>query len=286
MLDSSLEGYCFTNEIEGMSEIDGTNEIEGTNITDVTQNIKGKGVWGKLGEAVMDLVYPPSTYCILCNSYIDRNRKYNMCDNCIEKVQWVGVETCHVCGRPLEEEGVYLCPDCIDHERYFDQGFTCAAYGLYERKMIADFKKSGKLHLARVLGHILYDRIVIENLDIDGIIPVPIHKKRLKERGFNQTELMGRFLSQRSGWPLWADGLIRIRQTSAMKKLDKWERRKNMEKVFQVKNPEKIAGKNILVIDDIFTTGATLEECAKALKTVGAQKVYILTIAAGKLSNS
>lgn len=233
----------------------------------------------------MDLIYPPSTYCILCDSYIDKTRKYNMCDSCIDKIQWIDGETCHICGRPLVEEGVYICGDCIDNERYFDKGFTCAAYGLYERKLIADFKKSGKLYLARTLGEILYDRIVIEDLDIDGIIPVPIHKERMKERGFNQTELMGQYLAQKMKKPLWPDALIRIRQTGAMKKLDKWERRKNMENVFQANNLEKIVGKNLLVVDDIFTTGATLEECAKALKSVGAQNVYILTFAAGRLTN-
>ena len=237
------------------------------------------------GEAIVDLVYPPATYCILCDSYIDGKRRYNICDSCIWKIQWIDGETCDVCGRPMSEEGTYICADCVDHERYFDQGFTCAAYGLYERKLISDFKKSGKLFLARNLAQILHDRIVIEELDIDGIIPVPIHKVRLKERGFNQTELIGKFLSQKSGWPMWADVLIRVKQTGAMKKMDKWERRKNMENVFQVKNPEKVIGKRLLVVDDIFTTGATLEECAKALKSVGAEKVYILTFAAGKLTN-
>ena len=235
---------------------------------------------------MLELVYPPATYCILCDSFIDQSRRYNMCDNCIEKIQWVGGETCHICGRPLEEEGTYICGDCIDQERYFDKGFTCAGYGLYERKLISDFKKSGKLYLARTLGEILYDRIVIEDLEIDGIIPVPIHKERLKERGFNQTELMGKYLSEKSLWPLWSDVLIRVRQTGAMKKMDRWERRKNMENVFQVENSEKIIGKNLLIIDDIFTTGATLEECAKALKFVGAHNVYILTFAAGKWTNS
>ena len=235
----------------------------------------------KLIKKLVNLIYPEGIYCIICDSFIDGKRTYNICDNCIDKILWVGEDTCYVCGKPLPE-GENLCEDCAGKDRYFDRGFTCAAYGLYERKLIADFKKSGKVYLARTLGEILYDRMVMEDLEIHGIIPIPIHKDRLRERGFNQTELMGQFLAKESGWPLWPKAVIRVRQTESMKKLDRWERAKNMEGAFKVAEPEKIRNKNILVLDDIFTTGATLDECSKILKEAGARKVYILTFASGR----
>ena len=241
-----------------------------------------KGFLRCIGEKMIDLVYPPATYCIMCDSVIDGTRKYNMCDECIGKFLWAGEETCHICGKVLTEEGVYICDECAQRDRAFDRGFTCTAYGLYERKLISDFKQNRKVYLARIIGRILYDRIVIEDLKIDGIIPIPIHNEKMKIRGFNQTELMGRYLSERSGWKLLKNIVVRSKETASMKKLDRWERASNMEGAFSLKNPEKIRGKNILVIDDISTTYATLEECSRVLKQGGAQKVYILTFASGR----
>lgn len=235
----------------------------------------------KLAEKVINLIYPPSLYCVACDSFIDSSRKYNLCDNCIGKMMWIQDKVCHVCGRPLEEEGVGICYDCAENDKSFDGGFSCTAYGLYERKIIADFKKSGKAYLARTLGEILYDRIVIEDLKINGIIPIPVHKERLRTRGFNQTELMGRYLSRKTGWPMITDAVIRVKKTRAMKQLDRWDRAQNMKGAFQVIKPDKIKNKSLVVLDDIYTTGATMEECCKVLKAHGAQKVYILTFAAG-----
>ena len=247
-----------------------------------TEQLAHSGFLYKLGEKVVDLIYPPSTYCVVCDSFIDGTRKYNMCDSCIEKFQWIDEDYCQICGRPLAEKGIYICRECAEQERNFDRGFSCTAYGLYERKIISDFKKSGKAYLARTLGEILYDRIVIEDLKIDGIIPIPVHKERLKVRGFNQTELMGRYLSKKIGWPLIRDAVIRIKETEAMKQLDRWQRAKNMEGAFAVAKPEKVKNKKLIVLDDIYTSGATMQECCKVLKAQGAEKVYILTFSAGR----
>ena len=238
--------------------------------------------FAKVGEKVVELIYPEGLYCIVCDSFIDASRTYHICDNCINKILWVGEDSCYICGRPLGEEGASLCDDCSMYERHFDRGFTCATYGLYERKIISDFKKGGRVYLARILGKIMYDRMALEDVKIDGIISIPIYKDRLKERGFNQTDLIGKYLSKESGWPLMKDVVSRTRQTESMKKLDKWERKKNMENAFKVENKERVSGKNILVIDDIFTTGATLDECSRVLKEAGALNVYILTFAAGR----
>lgn len=237
---------------------------------------------GKLGEKMVELIYPPSTYCVVCDSFVDNSRKYNMCDNCIEKVLWIGENTCQICGRPIEKASECICPDCAENEKAFDGGYSCTAYGLYERKLISDFKKSGRAYLARTLGEILYDRIVIEDLKIDGIIPIPVHKDRLKKRGFNQTELMGKYLSKKIGWPLITDAVVRVKNTRAMKQLDRWDRAKNMQGAFAVLKPEKIRNKNLIVLDDIYTTGVTMQECSKILKDEGAEKVYILSFSAGR----
>lgn len=234
-----------------------------------------------------DMLYPKSIYCIMCGSVIDGTRKYSLCDNCIEKFMWIKDRTCAKCGKILE--GYWqndLCGDCMEREHYFDKGFTCSKYGLYERNLILEFKKRDKSYIGRILGEILYDRIVIENIDFDVIISVPIHRARLRERGYNQAELMAKFLAERLGVKYVKDVLKRTRKTIPMKKLGVWDRMKNLEGAFAVNEGKvkAIESKNVLLVDDIYTTGATLDVCSKILKEKGAAKIYVITFAAGSMA--
>ncbi len=234
----------------------------------------------------MQCLYPPSIYCIMCGSIIDETRKYCLCDSCITRFMWIKNKTCEKCGKLLEENYTKkLCPDCLKREHYFDKGFTCSQYGLYERSLIVDFKKLGKSYIGKVLGEILYDRIVIENLELDVIISVPIHRKKLKERGYNQAELMALSLAKKLGVEYDGDVLFRTKKTVPMKRLGPAERIDNLRGAFDINlsTIDKIRGKNILIVDDIYTTGATLDECSRILKENYAKKVYILTFAAGNI---
>lgn len=240
----------------------------------------------KIIEKFLDLVYPPNIYCLMCGSVIDKTRRYSLCDNCIEKFMWVRDRTCEKCGKILEENYTKsLCPDCLEREHYFDKGYTCAKYGLYERSLIVDFKKGDKSYIGRILGEILYDRIVIENLPVDVIISVPVHKKKLKQRGYNQAEIMAYELARRMDICYRGDFLLRKKKTVPMKRLGAMDRMINLSGAFEV-NPDvadEIQGKNILIVDDIYTTGATVDQCSKILKENHAKKVYVLTFAAGSI---
>lgn len=240
----------------------------------------------KIIEKILDLLYPQSIYCLMCGSVIDKTRKYSLCDSCIEKFMWIKGKHCEKCGKVLEENYTKdLCPDCLQRDHYFDKGYTCAGYGLYERSLIVDFKKGDKSYIGIILGEILYDRIVIENLSIDVIISVPIHKDKLKERGYNQAGIMAEELARRLGICYRDDMLLRNKKTVPMKRLGAMDRMANLSGAFEV-NPKvsmDIAGKNFLIVDDIYTTGATLDHCSKILKENHAKKVYILTFAAGNI---
>ncbi|MEA4921880.1 MAG: ComF family protein [Eubacteriaceae bacterium] len=239
-----------------------------------------KGLFSKAMEAV----FPTNIYCVCCGSVIDSSRKYGICDNCIDKFHWVNMKTCEKCGKILETGYSHpLCSDCRMRDHSFDRGFTCAQYGLYERAVIMDMKYRDKSYICRKLGNIMAERISLEDISLDLVIPVPVHEKRLEERGYNQAELIGRPVAKRLALDLRADILERKTATAAMKDLGVWDRIDNMKEAFGIrKNMETaVSGKDILLIDDIYTTGATLDGCSRTLKNAGAGMVHVLTFAAG-----
>ncbi len=238
----------------------------------------------KITNKLLEIIYPTYIYCFACGSIIDNSREYGLCDNCIEKFSWATGRTCKKCGKVLgEKDRGNLCHDCMRREHEFDKAFTCTRYGLYERRLISKFKNEQKSYFAEALGRILYDRIVIENLNVSGIIPIPMHKEKLKKRGYNQALLMATELSKRMGVEVYPDVVKRVAKTLPNKKLDAFGRMANMKNAFAIEQGrvQKIKGKDILLIDDIYTTGATVDVCSRLLKENGAGKVYVLTFSAG-----
>ena len=232
------------------------------------------------------------TYCICCGKYIDRTRTYALCDHCIRHIRWGQIEI------NLKEEGKHW-----QRPVYLDSASACAFYGLYSRRLIFELKYNGHTYVARSIAEILCDRVASDPaawrlLRADWVVPVPIHRSRRKQRGFNQTEKIGkhfiRFLREKAdsldGQPvrpadlkLLDDGLIRTRATSAQRALSEEERYLNMHGVFQVPehNKKRLQDKSVILIDDVYTTGATANQCAQALKAAGASEVHLLTLATG-----
>lgn len=235
-------------------------------------------------EKLLELIFPSGIYCISCGSMIDQSRDYALCDSCIASFHWVGEKTCRKCGKILQEDYRYdLCYDCRELERNFDCGFTCVQYGLLERGVLMDFKYRGKAYIGKKLGDILYDRMAVEEREYDLIVPVPMFSKNRNKRGYNQAEVMAVRLAQHMKCACAPELLVRKRKTAPMKGLGAVERYENLKNVFAVspKNHYTIAGKRILLIDDIFTTGSTLDACSMVLKNAGAMQVDILTFACG-----
>lgn len=239
---------------------------------------------GTMAESLAEAIFPPSIYCIACGSIIDNSRHYSLCDSCIEKVQWIEGALCEKCGKVLGDRYRHnLCYDCRRAEHSFDRGFTCARYSLYERSLMMDYKYRNRAYIGRQLGDILYDRMKEEDISVDFIAAVPIHSSRKRIRGYNQAEIMAVQLSRRWGIPVKKNLLIRKKATKAMKGLSSYERRENVEGAFSLFSDKEstIAGRNILLVDDIYTTGSTFDSCSRVLKRAGAGKVYVLTFAAG-----
>jgi ComF family protein len=139
--------------------------------------------------------------------------------------------------------------------------------------------------LARPLGVLLLP--LLEEMDtVDGVVPVPLHVQRLREREFNQALALAQVVCRQTGWPLWWDQLERTRPTQAQVGLDAAERRRNVRQAFRVRQAEAVEGRRILLIDDVMTTGSTVHECARVLKRAGAGSVQVLTVARQLRNNS
>ncbi len=238
----------------------------------------------KLRDGVLEAIFPSNIYCIRCGSLIDSTRTYALCDDCVRKLHWITGRSCEKCGKALPD--VYRgtrCYDCMTLQHSFTKGYSCLTYGLYEREILMDLKYNGKGYLAMKLGDMMYDRMMCEDLKPDVIIPVPTGRQREKKRGYNQAELLAKRLGKR--WSVDVDtvSLCRKKETKPLRSLTPAEREAALADAFGVEKNcrHRIEGKTILLIDDIYTTGATADACSRALLQAGAKDVYFLSLASG-----
>ena len=253
-------------------------------------------IFENIKDGIAEAIFPSNIYCICCGSLIDKSRPYALCDLCVKKFHWIAGRTCEKCGKALPD--TYrgrLCYDCIRLDHVFEKGFSCLTYGLHEREVLLDHKYNGKGYMAAKFGDILYDRISCEDIRPDVIIPVPISEGRLKKRGYNQSALMARQLSKRWGVPMDESILVRKKETTLLRSLNPADRRLVLSGAFAVRGRGKdfdekssgmhddprLTGKSVLLIDDIYTTGATVDTCSSVLMAAGADKVYVLTLMSG-----
>lgn len=244
----------------------------------------------------MELLFPSNIYCIVCGCMIDSSRPYALCDQCMRKIHWIdGVsqKVCEKCGKPLGNAfHSDLCYDCMGSHRYFHKGFSCMEYGMYEREIMMGIKYSGKGYMAYKMGDVMFDRLwpeyVSGNLEADLVVPVPVSSRRMQKRGYNQVALLARQLIKRwntedKSVKLEEKVLERCKSTQMLRSLNPAEREMVLRGAFSVKNSElsKITDKNILLIDDIYTTGATANACSRALLEAGAARVYFASLATG-----
>lgn len=238
--------------------------------------------------SLLNLLYPSTLYCICCGKIIDSTRTYRLCNDCIENIKWLDGRTCAKCGKPLSAENdTELCYNCKEHSHVFRRGYTCAEYGTHERAIVYALKYKGRTDIATTIGEILFDRLNQEFSSLrdtyDYIIPVPLYYPKKLARGFNQSELITRKLASLAVINYEGEMLERQFETKAMKGLRPEERRSIITGAFKVKPSaiNQIKGSTILVVDDIYTTGATTDEVSSVLYKEGASNVDISSFAAG-----
>jgi ComF family protein len=186
------------------------------------------------------------------------------------------------CGKPVDEDEEY-CHDCLRCTHEFVEGRAALVYDEFTSKSIYRFKYNHKREFAKVYGRIMVERLgeKIKSWNADVIIPVPIHKSRMKKRGYNQAKLIADELSKRLNIPVCNTLVVRNTATSVQKDLSAKARQNNLKKAFNVtKNDVKY--RSVLIVDDIYTTGATVDAMARCLKGVGIQNVYFVSLCIGR----
>lgn len=235
-------------------------------------------------ENFVEYLMAQNIYCSFCGSFLDgMQSEYGLCDKCMGKMDWIFGETCEKCGKPLRFNHRYpLCPDCMNERRFFHRGYVTTGYGLLERTLISDFKIRGNTYLSKGIARMMADKLRKEKISFDIITSVPVHKKRMNIRGFNQSDLLAKEISKITEMP-YCEYLLRKCDTIHMKELDRWQRRVNIENAFEINVKSKrmypLESKNVLLIDDILTTGATINQCSKVLTRNGANRVNTLVFA-------
>ena len=233
-----------------------------------------------ISKVLLNLIYP--LRCPLCQRPLYAPGESYLCQQCSSKIKRLTLSTCKGCAKPFFEKKS-LCFECKGKKFYYDKVVVAAIYDDIIRRSIHLLKYARKTALAKPLGILLIE--AVSRLDcigqIDLAIPVPLHNRQLRRRGFNQAEILARSCRQRLAIPVSTGNLVKAKLTHTQSDLKRDERFKNVEGAFLVKKPSDVKDKNILLIDDVLTTGATLNECARTLKRAGAEKIIAMAIARG-----
>jgi len=240
-----------------------------------------------LFNTIIEIIYPPR--CPICERFLGNNRVKKIqkdlliCQDCFDDFKEITSPLCPICSKPFESEVEedHLCEDCLRKRPLYD---AMGVPYLYEGGLmmgIHQFKYGGKTHLAGSLGPLLasFAKRWLHKMDGCLMMPVPLHPKRLRERGFNQSLLLARHVAPILGTELDFLTLRRVRDTLPQTGLNRDERRKNVRRAFELKEKKVVKGRSIILVDDVATTGSTLSECARVLKRSGSHRVLCLVLA-------
>ncbi len=235
-----------------------------------------KGVFDKFKNAL----YPENETCDVCGGELAFESRYNLCSKCAEELEFNDGKICLTCGTPIYNEADY-CLRCSKEINLFKLNRSPLVYEGLAKKTVLGFKYGEKRYLAKFLAKLMTDEFIKQNLSADVIEFVPMTKKEKRKRGYNQAELLAIEVGANLKIEL-SRSLEKIKETPEQKKLTAKERAENLKSVFGISS-QAVKGKDVLLIDDIFTTGATANECTKQLLKAGAKSVTVLTAAVTSL---
>ena len=226
-------------------------------------------------KKVFDLFFPPR--CAVCDTVLPYGSE-GVCEACAGRLPYVEEPRCFRCGRTVGNEEEEYCGDCQRKQHLFLRCYPALQYVPPVSDALAGLKYHGRAEYATFYGRLLATRFreAWEELQPDCMVPVPVHPHRLRKRGYNQAALIAEAISEVMGIPVREDLLVRTADTKAQKKLSREERSLNLRSAFQpgISTPPPC----VLLVDDIYTTGATADACTEVLLSAGAQRVYVTTV--------
>ena len=219
--------------------------------------------------------------CPVCHDVVE-DAGEKACGICRLRLSYVKEPSCRKCGKPLAADGREYCMDCAAGKHIFSQGRAPFVYDGVMRRSVSRFKYGGRKEYADFYAEEIMRRCWKEVAfwKAEVIVPIPLHPSRRRKRGFNQAELVAERLSRQTGIPMDAGLLKRVKKTRAQKELSREERASNLKGAFAARE-EEFPFRRILLVDDIYTTGSTMDEAARILREAGARSVYFLCICVG-----
>ena len=231
---------------------------------------------------LLDLLFPP--LCHVCKAFIPEAGDLFICAECLKKIPFLVSPLCTVCGTPFATEAGHdhTCGACLSHSPIH----ICRSATLLggpAQELIHRFKYGGRVHLCQPLGLLAAGALApfCAEAAPDVIIPVPLHRKRLRQRGYNQSQLIGKVLEKQWRVPQEVGNLRRLRWTEPQTSLDANHRARNVKGAFGVREPKRLEGKRVLLVDDVLTTGSTMRACVEALREAEVAAIFAVTVARG-----
>lgn len=237
--------------------------------------------WFKgLPEEMKGALYPEGITCDICGDELVAETRYHLCAKCTEEMPFIGDHICLDCGVQIDNEADY-CDRCQRSHGVYKLNRSPLIYDGKAREMVHALKFGGKKYLVTTIGAMMADTYIKNNMQGEIIVPVPMTDKEKRKRGFNQAELLAYEVGKRLDIPV-LPALAKVKETSQQKELSGKERAENLSKAFEVVYPQ-VKDRKILLIDDIFTTGTTVNECSKVLLKAKCKEVSVLTACITKL---
>ena len=225
----------------------------------------------------LDFIFPGR--CAVCDTVLPWGQR-ELCDTCKKEIKYSSRSVCYKCGKPVKEYEEY-CYDCRNKEHYFKQGVALFPYE-YIRPSLYRFKYGGRKEYARFYGR----QMAVcfgEKKSLwkpQALVPIPLHKKKHKKRGFNQAELVARELSRYWKIPVMENLVVRCKNTRPMKEIVGTDRQNNLKKAFKL-GTNDVKLNTIIIIDDIYTTGSTIDAVAGECRKAGIENIYFITVSVG-----
>lgn len=229
---------------------------------------------------LIDALFPRR--CPVCNGIVVPKGQL-ICPSCFKKLSFVKSPVCKKCGKEVLNDTLEYCFDCTRHKRSFEYGIALVNYDDVSKNSMAGIKYRNKREYLDFYSEaaLYFCKMRLQNMNGEALVPVPVHPSRMRQRGFNQAEVLALLLADELGLPVYTDVLVRNKKTEPQKVLSPAERLKNLEKAFVVLTvPEGV--ESVILVDDIYTTGSTIEACARALKRSGVKNVYFFAVCIGQ----
>lgn len=233
---------------------------------------------------LLEWLYPPR--CPICDRILPAGER-RCCAACEEGLPWTSGAVCMKCGKMLADKRQEYCRDCRGEQHFFDQGIAAFLYTGELRHSVYRMKAENRRDYLDFYAEAMTAALqrVLKRWSPDVIVPVPMHKSRRRERGFNQSELFAEKISQMTGIPCELQAVSCVRKHAQQKQLDRKERLKNLRGSFAARKCFS-EGTRVLLVDDVYTTGSTMDELARVVKSAGAQLVFFVVLCTGKEKNS